>query len=354
MVILHVANITNNKFNGVCVVVPRHVQAQAQYAKVALLNLNAERIEGVDEQFAAGEDFSLENLPKPFSLPDIVIFHECYRAPYLKISKQLKKKKIPYVIIPHGELTNEAQRKKWLKKKVANFLLFNRFIKGAVAIQCLSERECDNVRFGKRKFVGTNGIVLPSIKKSWGDSESIRIVYVGRLEVNIKGLDIMINAIAKIKDQLSNKNVEFYIYGPDLNGRFESVKSLIEENGVQDIVTLNREVSGKEKEDILLNSDVFMQTSRSEGMPLGILEALSYGVPVLITKGTTLGEIVEKYDAGWVSETDSKSLAQKIIKVLEQKTKFSEKGANAMRLVSENFLWDKISKDAVEKYKQLI
>lgn len=47
-----------------------------------------------------------------------------------------------------------------------------------------------------------------------------------------------------------------------------------------------------------------------EGMPMGILEAASYGLPCLITEGTMLGESVKKYDAGWVAQTNAESIAE--------------------------------------------
>mgnify|MGYP003308559639 CR=1 FL=1 len=56
--------------------------------------------------------------------------------------------------------------KKWLKKKIANITLFNHFINGAKAIQCLSQRELDSTKFGRQKFIGTNGINIPEKKKS--------------------------------------------------------------------------------------------------------------------------------------------------------------------------------------------
>ena len=74
---------------------------------------------------------------------------------------------------------------------------------------------------------------------------------------------------------------------------------------MEDLVELHEAIDGSEKEAELLSADVFIQTSRSEGMSMGILEALSYGVPCLVTRGTNLGEIIEQYDAGWVAETNA-------------------------------------------------
>ena len=112
-------------------------------------------------QMSFVKPFDIKQLPKPFDNPDIVVFHECYRPEYLKIAKNLRKNKIPYVDMPHGELRVEAQKKKHFKKVMANLLLFNDFANHAAAIQCLSNAEMEATHFGRKKFIGSNGISMP-------------------------------------------------------------------------------------------------------------------------------------------------------------------------------------------------
>ncbi|MBP3197362.1 MAG: glycosyltransferase family 4 protein, partial [Butyrivibrio sp.] len=126
------------------------------------------------------------------------------------------------------------------------------------------------------------------------------------------------------------------------------------EKKIDCFVCLHHAITGKEKKKVLLDSDLFIQTSRHEGMPMGILEAMSYGVPCLITEGTSLGDIVREYNAGWVAETNQESIILTLKRVLEEKDLLNNKSAQARKLVMENYSWAKTSKSAVLEYESLI
>lgn len=354
MNILHIAHITDYKFNGVNIAVPLHVKYQGLYAKTALLNINDYIVEDSIMQFSYGAEDSINVIENKWEKIDLVVFHECYRFPYLKIAKQLINKNIPYIIAPHGELRAEAQKKKKLKKVIANMLLFNWFIRNSIGIQCLSPEELHATKFKANKFIATNGVEIPTeIKREFSD-DGVQFIYIGRYEWYVKGLDLLFDAIRNNADLLRKEKCTFKLFGPDLNGRYEAVKALASERNIEDLVTINLEISGEEKKDTLLKSDIFIQTSRHEGMPMGILEAMSYGIPCIVTKGTSLADVVEKSDSGWNAGETALDIGDVILKSVQERNKWIKKGNNALEITKSRYSWEKISQNTIGIYEKII
>ena len=124
MVILHIASVNDDLCAGVSVAVPQHVISQQTKAEVGFVNLTNIKIAGIKNQFEYNKSFSVKNLPHPFSNPDIVVFHEIYRPQFSQISYNLRKNNVPYIITAHGGFSKEAQKKKKLKKLLANNTFF--------------------------------------------------------------------------------------------------------------------------------------------------------------------------------------------------------------------------------------
>lgn len=353
MIILHIASIFNTSVSGMDVAVPLHVNAQSEFAEIGFVNVSGIDIPSIKNQFPYDKSFRLADLPVPFNQPDLIVFHEVYKPAYLRLYKQAKAAGVPYVIVPHGCLTKGAQKKKRLKKMLGNTLFFNSFIHGACAIQYLSEVEMKSSRFGDCKFVGTNGITIPSIHKD-SFSDTAKLIYIGRLDAYHKGLDLLCAALGSLEDLIQSESLTLDIYGPDIYGRLEHLKELVEEYSLGSTVALHGPISGTDKENALLSADIFIQTSRFEGMPMGILEALGYGLPCVVTRGTNLGELIEEYDAGWVAEINEQSISAALQRALSERELWQQKSQNAIRLVRDCFMWSTIAENTVKKYRDIL
>ncbi len=361
MIILHIAPINMCAANGLRFSVPGLTSAQNKIkgVKAALLNTgsskNLDRYEVSNFDFKFFEDFKdFQELPAPFNSPDIFVFHGIYFLKYIKLYKKLLRLNIPYVIVPRVSLTEGAQKQKSLKKKIANLILFNKFIKSASKIHYLTENEkVLSSSFKNESFVVGNGINLPTILKR-RLSKHKNITFIGRYDLNHKGLDILIESLIGIKNDLRNMNAKVRLYGSDYKGGKEYIENQIKKYNMQDIVIVNDVVYGNDKHLILLKTDVFISTSRFEGHPMAVIEAMSYGVPCILTEGTNMLDKLLEYDAGWATELDKSEIAKTILSALNNKEDIIKKGYNARKLVEENYTWNKVAYETVKNYRNII
>ena len=360
--ILHVATMTGSKASGVANVVPEHLKYQSLYAKIALLNCSKIEYKNKDSNnrymiFNINNKIgnTLDDIIKSFGKPDLVVFHAIYYPIYIGIYKELIKRNIPYIIIPHGSLTRTAQKKSLLKKLIANFIMFNSFFENANAIQYLTEGEKNNSIGNYNSIISGNGIELNNPKKDYtSDRKYFKLIYIGRYTIKLKGLDILIDGIKTIKNEMLRNNIKLVLYGSDYRGDLKKLEKIINEKNVKDVVKLNGPIYDENKIKELLNSDIFIQTSRTEGQPLGIMEAISMGIPCILTSGTNLAESAQENEFGWLTEGIAENVGKTILTAFNNRKLLPQYSKNAIKYANNNFNWKNISRNAIEKLEEAV
>lgn len=362
MNILFIANLSTNIAAGLNWSVPAKVRAQEKVDNCMLLNLSNTFMEHWKDTKSFhklnefGEKVCLDILPEPFNHPDIVVFEGFYHPKDPKFASELRQKNIPYIIVPRCSLTHQAMNNhaKW-KKKLAHIFIFDKYAHKAAAIQYLTQAEYNDSgdKWNKSSFILPNGFSTPERKKESFNSDKIVATFIGRLDMYQKGIDVLLDACEKMKDELRQAGFTLCLYGP---ARYEHdlIKQAILDKGLNDFITMGGEISGKAKEECLLNSDVFVLTSRFEGHPMGLIEALAYGVPAIVTPGSNMEKEIREANAGWTCDelTVSKVVAM-LRTMLAELKQLPVKSKNAMKL-AEPYDWDKLAIKFHEELSKLI
>ena len=297
MRILHVVSVKDSKANGVAVAVREYLKYEKKYCDVALFSLNSSIYPKEVEEYSILDYSNIAALPNGFSQPDLVVFNEVYKPQYIKLYKECVKKGIKYIIIPHGCLVSEDQKRHRLKKIIGNMFLFNKFIRRANAIQFLNETEEQKTNFKyKKSIIHGNGLEM-TIGKNLG-AESKTIVFIGRYDIKVKGLDLLCKMCKKYHSWFVKKGFVFNLYGAGTPKNLKELNKLVNKYNISDILHVNNAVYGDEKNDVLINAYAFIQCSRHEGQPMGIIEALANGVPCIVTYETTLGHYINETNSG--------------------------------------------------------
>ena len=243
-----------------------------------------------------------------------------------------------------------------LKKAIGNIVLgYYGFMRKAIAIQFLTEQEKRETssNWYSNAFVIPNGTVVPQRPIRQHSRKRIKCVSIGRLEPFQKGLDLLISACGIIKSELETANCTIDLYGSNKEGKLKEIRELVKANDLDSIISFHDGVFGEEKAKVLLDADVFLMTSRFEGHPTGLLEALAYGLPCVVTTGSNMRKEVEAADAGWGADNSVEAIKNAMLAMISQRESYTSKGNNAYNL-SLKYDWDALAKRAHFTYEGLL
>lgn len=205
----------------------------------------------------------------------------------------------------------------------------------------------ENTLHCKKVVVIKNVITEPHIHKV--NHKNFSMLFLGLICDN-KGIYDLLDVLSEHKSDFLGK-AELLIGG---NGEVEKLKSIINEKGLQDIVKFKGWVSGKQKEELLNMSDVFVLPSYIEGVPISILEAESYGLAVISTKVGGIPEIVNDGSNGFlITAGDKNALFHSIIEIMSNKGMLENMKNHSAHIVTEH-LPDYVEKQLMDMYNNLL
>lgn len=145
-----------------------------------------------------------------------------------------------------------------------------------------------------------------------------------------KGIFDLLEAIKNRKDYFDNK-IELLIGG---NGQIDRLKKYVNEYGLESIVKYQGWVIGEKKKELLKSCNLYILPSYNEGLPLSILEAMTYSLPIISTPVGGISEIVkENYNGFLINPGDIKTLEKTIMWFLNNVSSIESMGAHSFELV---------------------
>lgn len=202
------------------------------------------------------------------------------------------------------------------------------------------------------KFDPTSKLPKRAVLKSFGlpDNEAIHFVTIlANLRNSVKNHEMFLKAAQIVKREVSNTN--FIIAGEgDLIG---AAKSLAFELGIGNQTHF---IGRCERiAELLSITSVCALTSRSEGLANAILEYMAAARPVVATNVGGGREAVVQHETGYlVPSNDHESMAERIIELLQDRSKARELGVNGRKTVIEKFSLEKQLERTLELYRRLI
>lgn len=186
------------------------------------------------------------------------------------------------------------------------------------------------------------------IKKSFG-LNGRSLVYMGRVSYE-KSIDQVIRAFALMHQQEPDLKLMIIGDGPER----KKLEKLAEQLGVKNNVIFTGFLYKEELVRALQANDIFLTASKSENMPLSVLEAMAVGLPIITVREKGLGEIVQENVNGFFARTDDPAdLAQKTLKLLADPARL-EKFSAASRALALEYSHEKVASLLEDSYTRVI
>jgi glycosyltransferase involved in cell wall biosynthesis len=214
-----------------------------------------------------------------------------------------------------------------------------------------------------RKVIVPNGVVIPEgMQLLDGAAPDIRnrfhelrgkdvVLFLSRINFK-KGMDILARAFGIVAR--AHPNAHLVIAGPDNEGYGKKVRKWLDEEGVLPRTTFTGMLSGADKVAAFRSASVFVLPSYTENFGIAIVEAMSVGVPVVISNKVNIWREIEAAGAGTIVRCDHVETADAILRLLGDSELRNEMGKRGAQLVRRQFTWERVAEQMLALYEDLI
>ncbi len=215
---------------------------------------------------------------------------------------------------------------------------------------CVSQSEfeeacVEGVCKPEKTVVIHNGVHIPEARIA-SSNEVLTMGTLARFS-SMKGLDILVKYVDLFKGNHPEQKFIVKIAGDGED--FLKIKNLIKDKGLENEVLLLGQTT--EPENFLRTLDIYISTSRYEGMPLAVLEAMSIGLPVICSNVVGNKDLIIHGVDGILFELENfASFEQNMLEILKDENKRNDMGSQARRKTSKKFSLEKMAEKTYQIY----
>ena len=281
---------------------------------------------------------------------DVLHLHGMWIHPVLAASRVARRRRIPYVVSPHGTLEPWSVHRKRLKKTLYLHAFGRRMLNGASCLHAVTPPEIGGFRnagYTGPVTVIPNGVDLEEFsgadpataEEAWPQLTGKTVVlFLSRLSPE-KGLDLLLRAWSDMSSRRRDEERVLVVAGPGSPRYSSKIRLMISELGVERSVLLTGMVRGAVRAALYARADVFVLPSYSENFGIVVAEAMASGTPVITTTGTPWKSI-EDISAGLWVPPSSGALCEAILAILGlPDAARREMGQRGRRFVERAFSW---------------
>jgi glycosyltransferase involved in cell wall biosynthesis len=287
---------------------------------------------------------------------DVVHIHAIFNHACISAARICRKYGVPYVVRPLGTLDPWSMKQKPVRKALFWRLGGKRMMEAAAAVHYTAQAEKE----ATERSLGLNhGTVVP-LGVAVAQPVAIQndgatypyILVLSRLHPK-KGLDILIDAFVAVVRQRRFKQWRLVLSGDGPVDYVESLKRQVAAHYADDSILFTGWLEGDQHQATLSNAALLTLPSYQENFGMCVMEAMSCGVPVVVSPQVNLAAEVESAGAGWIVPVERNAIQTTLEEAFLSEAERRKRGA-AGKVLSERFAWPKVARQLVDLYSTVL
>jgi glycosyltransferase involved in cell wall biosynthesis len=182
----------------------------------------------------------------------------------------------------------------------------------------------------------------------------IRFLFVGRLDVYTKGLDMLLQAFALARPRV-HREALLVLVGPEWNGCMSVLTNLIKAVRLEEHVNIAGIRMGSDLAEMFDQSHIYIHVSRHEGHPSAVTEALLWGKPAILTStiGTTSYPEIAYLSHVLVVPPRVDDIANSMIRAMACIEELQRNACENRLKVGEFFSWNRAAREHINRYQEV-
>jgi len=201
----------------------------------------------------------------------------------------------------------------------------------------------DSSEFNQKKFKSKK-----FYRKKFGFEDRTTILTIGK-HVKQKGTEYLIKSLKHLNEKV---NLVIPSEGPRTKYLKKIAKEIDKETGSKTYFL--GKVTNREIRELLALCDIFVLPSLNEGLPLTLLEAMSFGKAIITTNVGGISEIMDSKTGILVEPRNESQISNGINKIISNKKFRDSIEGNSRKYVEKNLDWKKITDEYLRIYKECL
>jgi len=278
---------------------------------------------------------------------DVLVLHSTYTPGNLGAAWCARRHDVPYIVMPHGGYAARARDRRHRRKRLWQ-PVERAYLEHALAVHVFFENETRDVKEvapNARWLVAPTGFDMPLDR--WDGGTGGYLAWLGRYDIRTKGLDLLVYALGKLP---APDRHPLRLHGRRSEDSPEDVASIAQASGLADVVTVGGEIGESQKADFFRRAIAYVHPSRWESHSLGLVEALAYGIPSVVSVFCVIAPELRAADAAVIVDPTPDGIAQGISALLRSPRQYSDR---AIRFVQTSLAWNAIINHYLQQIERL-